>query len=83
MFSVLKTRVQWPKHEVSAWAPHHAGGQTFKTFGPEAPFRGLWDVFQSATRHGDLEFIVDGDRRLTFAALARSCRGLMHGLTTD
>jgi long-chain acyl-CoA synthetase len=60
--------VQWNKSTVSAWSPHHENGQIYMTFDDTTTYlKGLWDLHtMSEKRFDNREFLIQGDRRITF-----------------
>ena len=68
-FELEPVLVSWPRSSVTAWTPYHERGQTFDCF-TKHEIKGMWDLYERALRqHGDREFLVHGERRLTFAQL--------------
>ena len=66
-YSLSPIHVTWPRSSVTAWSPHHEGGQRYVGF-TKAPVQALWDLYARAARQfPELEFVVHADRRATYA----------------
>ena len=85
MWSQRATSISYPEHERSAPAPHHEQSQVYQTWGDDAPFKGLWDVYSSSFKFASHTFVADSTtkRRFTYEQVLNASRALMHALTTE